>query len=169
MTATTTVSAMEPGLNALAFSYGVTTKLVEDIADDQMLHRPAPNCNHAAWLLGHLAYAADSFYRNFSGKESVIPENYDAQFGMGSTPTDDASDYPPKADMLDALEKAHAALAGWFKALPEERYGEALPEGLEMFGPNYAAVASTLAWHEGVHHGQLIEVRRSLGLPRAFG
>lgn len=59
MTASTTISAMEPGLNDLAFARGVTTKLAKDIAEDLMTHRPTPNCNHTAWLLGHLAYADD--------------------------------------------------------------------------------------------------------------
>ena len=34
MTASTTLSAIEPGVNALAFARGVTTRLAEDIAED---------------------------------------------------------------------------------------------------------------------------------------
>ncbi len=169
MTANTTISAMEPGLNALAFARGVTTKLAEDIAEDQMTHRPTPNCNHTAWLLGHLAYADDGFYTKLSGNDSVIPENFEVLFGMGTTPSDDACLYPSKAELLEVLEKSHAALTDWFKSLPEEKLAEPLPEGMEMFGANHATLAATMAWHEGVHNGQLIEVRRSLGMSRVFG
>ena len=62
-----------------------------------------------------------------------------------------------------------AALVDWFKSLSDEQLAAPLPEGMEMFGANHATLAATMAWHEGVHDGQLIEVRRSLGLPRAFG
>ena len=40
---------------------------------------------------------------------------------------------------------------------------------LALFSVLAATIAATLAWHEGIHGGQLIEVRRTLGLPRAFG
>ncbi len=169
MIASTKISAMEPGLNALAFARGVTTKLARDIAQDQMTHRPMPNCNHTAWLLGHLAYADNGFYTKLSGNDPVIPENFEALFGMGTTPSDDACLYPSKAELLEVLERSHAALTDWFKSLPEEKLAEPLPEGMEMFGANHATLAATMAWHEGVHNGQLIEVRRSLGLSRVFG
>ena len=31
------------------------------------------------------------------------------------------------------------------------------------------SLAPTMVWHDGIHQGQLIEVRRVLGLPRVFG
>ncbi len=169
MTTSTTLSAIEPGINALNFARNATLKFAEDITDEQMTHRPTPKSNHAAWLLGHLAYADDGFYTKLSGNDSVIPDNYETQFGMGTEPSDDASVYPSKAELLAAMEKAHTALVDWFGTLSEEQIAAPLPEGMEMFGANHGTVAATLAWHEGIHAGQLVEVRRSLGLPRAFG
>lgn len=169
MTTSTSLSAIEPGINALDFARSATLKLAADITDEQMTHRPTPQANHAAWILGHLAYADDGFRTKLSGNEAVIPENYEALFGMGTTPSDDASLYPSKADLIAVLEQSHAALTSWFKSLSDEQIASPLPEGMEMFGANHATLAATMTWHEGIHAGQLIEVRRSLGLPRAFG
>lgn len=169
MTTSTTLSAIEPGLNALEFTREATLKLAAEITDEQMLHRPTPEANHTAWLLGHIAYADNGFRSKLSGSPSVIPESYEALFGMGSTPSDDASIYPSKAELLKTMEKSHTALIEWFKSLSDEQLAESLPEDMEKFGANYATLASTLIWHEGLHAGQLVEVRRSLGLPRAFG
>ncbi|MCH7573073.1 MAG: DinB family protein [Planctomycetes bacterium] len=169
MTTTSTLSPIDPGLAALAFSHSAILKLAEDITDEQLTTRSGPKANHAAWILGHLAYANDSFCIKLHGQESVLPENYKTLFGMGSTPTDDAADYPSKAELLEALNKSHEFVVGWFKSLSDEQLASPLPEEMEMFGPNHASLASTMVWHEGIHQGQLIEVRRILGLPRAFG
>lgn len=169
MTITSTLSPIDPGLAALAFSHAATLKFAEGITDEQLTTRSSPNSNHAAWILGHLAYANDSFCVKLSGQESVLPKNYESLFGMGSTPTDDAADYPSKAELLEALNKSHEFVVGWFKSLSDEQLASPLPEGMEMFGPNFASLASTMVWHDGLHQGQLIEVRRALGLPRAFG
>ncbi len=169
MTTTTTLSPIDAGLAALAFSHDAILKLAEGITDEQLTTRSGPKSNHAAWILGHLAYANDSFCAKLSGQKSVLPENFDSQFGMGSTPTDDVADYPSKAELLELLNKSHEFVTGWFKSLSDEQLASPLPEGMEMFGPNHASLASTMVWHDGIHQGQLIEVRRALGLPRAFG
>ena len=39
-----------------------------------------------------------------------------------------------------------------------------LPEGFTGFATSFAALMSSLAWHEGLHTGQLTVVRKSLGL-----
>lgn len=169
MTTTSTLSSIDGGLAALEFARGATLKLAADIPEDKMTHRPQPGANHAAWLLGHLAYADDGFHAKLSGNPSQLSENHAALFGMGSEPTDDADAYPSKAELIATLEKTHATLVEWFQSLDEEKLASPLPEDWAMFGPNHAAVASTLAWHEGMHAGQLVEVRRSLDLPRAFG
>lgn len=169
MTTSTSLSAIDPGLAALAFAREATLNLAEGITDEQLTHRPQAGANHAAWILGHLAYADNGFYTKLSGNASVLPDNFDSLFGMGTEPTDDAGVYPSKSELLATLEKSHATITDWFRNLSDEQLAAPLPEGFERFGPNHAALAATLAWHEGIHAGQLIEVRRSLGLPRAFG
>ncbi|MCZ6834319.1 MAG: DinB family protein [Planctomycetota bacterium] len=169
MTTATSVSATEPGISAMRFARSATLKFLEGLTDEQLMHRPTPEANHATWILGHLAYVDDSIYTKVSGHDSVIPSNYKALFDSGTTPSDNASDYPSKDELLTNLEKAHTAFIGWFESLSDEQMASAPPEGLEIFGANFACVVATLAWHEGVHNGQLIEIRRTLGLPRAFG
>jgi hypothetical protein len=44
-----------------------------------------------------------------------------------------------------------------------------LPKDYEMFAANYCGLASSLAWHEGMHAGQLTMLRRDIGLGPKFG
>ena len=52
--------------------------------------------------------------------------------------------------------------------MDEQQLLTPLPDEMSSFAPNFAAVMSSIAWHEGFHAGQLSAVRRSLGLPRAL-
>jgi hypothetical protein len=44
-----------------------------------------------------------------------------------------------------------------------------LPKELETFARSYGGMMCSIAWHEGVHAGQLTVVRKSLGLAPKFG
>ncbi|MCE9630521.1 MAG: DinB family protein [Planctomycetia bacterium] len=49
----------DPLLHAWNLNVGYAKRLVADIPDDKMTLQPAPDMNHAAWVLGHLACTAD--------------------------------------------------------------------------------------------------------------
>ena len=46
-------------LQAAAVNVDYARRLVDDLAEDQMAAQPAPGMNHAAWVLGQLAYVFD--------------------------------------------------------------------------------------------------------------
>jgi hypothetical protein len=167
MTTATTVSAADVGLAALAFARGLTTRFAQDIADSDMTKVVTPSKKSAAWILGHIAATDDYFYRKLSGRPSVLPEGFGTPFGGGSEAVDDPTKYPTKAKL--ALERTHKALTSWYAGLGDDQLAAAPPKEAEMFGTTVAAVAGSIAWHEGVHTGQLIEVRCALGLPRLLG
>ena len=50
---------LAPLLHAWNLNLGYAKRLVADIPDDKMALQPAPEMNHAAWVLGHLACTAD--------------------------------------------------------------------------------------------------------------
>ena len=168
-TAPTATSPFEIGKATLEFARHGTVRLVEDIPADKLCHQPLGNTNHALWVLGHLACTDNFFLTSLAGRDPVIDESWNALFGMGSEPTEDPAAYPSPDEVKAGLDRARKAFLDWFQSLDERQLQEPLPEELRGFAPNYAGVMSSVAWHEGFHAGQLSAVRRSLGLPRAFG
>ena len=149
-----------------AFQLSYIEALVADIPQGRMAEQPAPGMNHPAWLLGHLAWAAD-FVPALLGGAPGLEAEWAARFGARSRPTADASVYPDKAALLDALRRAHARAS---EALPR-----VTPEILsaQFLDPAFRAVMPTvgdglfhiLTTHEATHSGQLSAWRRAAGLP----
>jgi len=157
------------GIEALKFARRITLGLLEGIEDQQFLHRPLPGGNHAMWIVGHIACEDDEFLSELAGRKQQLSKPWHDNFGMGSTPSDDASAYPSIAEIKTQLASLREQFLGWLQTMPEARLGQPLPESWATFAPNYAAFMSTAACHEMLHAGQLTVVRRSLGLKPVFG
>ncbi len=151
---------------AVNLNYG--RKLVADIADEQMSAQPAPgmSMNHAAWVLGHLAYVADSMISVFDEKPAMSKE-WKTLFNLASKPIADRAAYPSKAELLAAYEQAYARLSGIVAEASEETLSREFPnpklrDSLPTIG---IAMIHVLGSHHGLHLGQLSAWRRALGLP----
>ena len=60
----------------------------------------------------------------------------------------------------------------WIPYLDDHRaaaIAQPLPDDIKGFAANHATLMTTLAWHEGLHAGQLTIVRKSLGIAPKFG
>jgi hypothetical protein len=146
-------------------------KAVAEVPDEQMCAQPIAGrtMNHAAWLLGHLAWAPSNAGVNFLGLPPSCPGGYKDLFGMGTQPSADRSRYPSKAELLKALEDAHARLGeAVVKALPET-LAQPAPERIrERFPTVGALLAGLMTSHHASHNGQLSAWRRAMGLPSVF-
>ncbi len=142
---------------------------MEEIDDDKMCHQPIASGNHAAWVLGHIAYADDLFAVEVGGRTSILSDDWKAKHGMRSNPTANRADYPSKAEFLDKLATCRESLLAWFNSLDDGELETPMPEGWTDFAPNRAAFASSIAWHEGLHSCQLTMIRKSLGLAPKMG
>jgi hypothetical protein len=143
--------------------------LVGDVADTRMAEQPLAGVNHPAWILGHLAWAADGTLEKLGGQKS-LPLEWEALFKAGSKPAASRSDYPAKDELLRAVEQSyqqmrHRAATATAEQLARPttspRAKEALPTLKEM-------LAFLLTGHMGVHLGQLSSWRRMIGMPHMF-
>lgn len=160
---------IETNLDALQRSRGITLRLVEDMTPEQLLTRACDGGNHALWTLGHLASADAMVASVFGATDPGAPERYHTLFGMGSEPTDDASDYPSIEDVRSVLTSVHERMVSAVRAATPELLSAPMPEGFDAFAPSRAVLLAMMAMHEGMHIGQLTVIRRSLGLPRVMG
>jgi hypothetical protein len=149
------------------FNLSYARKLTADVADDQMCAQPVAGreMNHAAFVLGHLAWASDGLVR-LVGQQPALGADWKDLFGMGAKPLADRSRYPAKAALLQALEEAHSRLSAAVAGASPEVLAQPAPE---RFRERYPTVGhmflGLMTAHEALHLGQLSAWRRALGLP----
>ncbi len=151
----------------LEFSRRVTLALLEDVPEDKWCYQPIPEANHATWIVGHIAVTDDSALAALSGQSSLA-ESWKGLF-MGSKPNPDLAAYPSPAEMLRELGRIREGVVGWYKSASEDMLLAPIPGRLASLAPNRVALAASIAWHEGLHTGQLSLVRKSLGFAPKFG
>ena len=149
-----------------AFQLSTIEGLVADVPEERMAEQPAPGMNSPAWLLGHLAWAAD-FVPALLGLDPAHGKDWAAKFSAKSRPTADRSAYPSKVALLDALRDAHSRASGALDRITPEALAAELPDAtFRTIMPTVGdAVFHVLTTHEATHAGQLSAWRRVLGMP----
>ncbi len=133
--------------------------------------------NHVAWSLGHLGLTMHRVADKLDAKG--VPESDfvagtkgdAARFGIesvafGSTPVADASNYPGLDRCIAIYEAGCNRLAATVHALDEEGLKKNVPWGESMIPA--AAVVHRMIFHNGMHCGQIADLRRALGLKSIF-
>lgn len=153
-------------LHVYALNLDYARRLIADLSAEQMVAQPALGMNHAAWVLGHLAWTCD-FTGELLGVPPILGPAWAARFDYTSHPSENPADYPDKAELLEALERGHARVATAVAQTKPEQLAAPLP--LEGFRDRYPTVGDLLlhllTTHEATHLGQLSAWRRSLGQP----
>ncbi len=149
--------------------------------DDSSRIRTAPGLpNHPAWCLGHCAMTMHRAAERL-GAEPVLPAGdflVDAargdahRFGtesisFGSTPVDDPGAFPGLARCREIFHAAGDRLATTARAADHDT----LARPTKFFGgmelPAWHAVPRAV-FHNGMHCGQIADLRRALGLGSVF-
>lgn len=147
---------------------------VEDVPDERFAAQPA--CadhampNHPAWILGHLVFAMDNLARHLGGDVSREKDAWGERFGGGTTPVEDASAYPAKAELIDAFRDAAATLRSTLQSVDEATFDEAIEDERirAIFPTNGRFTLHVLLCEVAFHTGQLSAWRRAQGLPSVF-
>lgn len=148
-------------------------RLVADLSPDKMALQPnglpgaGKPMNHAAWVLGHLAFVADFYATVLGGGQPAAPKHWGELFGMNSAPQPDASQYPAKDDLLKALVAGRDRLIAVARAKPADFWSQPVADEKRRarFASNTVLAVHMLVNHDAIHLGQLSAWRRALGLP----
>jgi hypothetical protein len=145
-----------------------TVGVIDRIDPVDWFRMPPGGVTHVAWQVGHLAVAEYSLaverIRAPRPEDAALfPESFRPLFGKGSTPTSDASAYPPAEAIRDVFDRVHRQVMAEIPGLTDAEL-DAPP--LKPSHPRFSTRAGSLLWcgqHEFVHAGQITLIRRLLG------
>jgi len=140
-----------------------------DFSDADLLVRPAPGANHAAWQLGHMAVSEHRLVgMSPKGQMPPLPAGFAERFSRGTTGVDDPALLATKVELLEAFAQMRAASVAWILSLSVEDLALPGPEPLRARVPTVGHLCSMLPTHTAMHIGQIQVIRRKLGKPVLF-
>lgn len=154
-------------IQVLRFMQQYGDDLLADIEPEDMCKQPEPGMTHPAWIIGHLAIAADG-HSKYAGGEPCLGAWHE-RFGMGTQMTTDLAAYPPKSELtrewhaanqrlIDAVSTADPAL---LQEPTQGPLGKSFPTAGDF-------LAFSMTGHTSLHLGQLSAWRRADGRPSLF-
>lgn len=146
---------------------GYGDALVADVDAADFCKQPLPGMNHPAWILGHLAIAADGHSTYLGGEKQL--DDWADKFGRGSTPTTDPADYPSKDELLEAWHAANERLIAAAQSATPEMLTQPNRGPLNDQLPTVGEfVVFSMTAHTAMHLGQLATWRRAMGRKPMF-
>src|SRR5207302_10808399 len=122
---------------------------LEDLTDQELLHRPAKGANHINWQLGHLIQSENEMVNIVApGAMPPLPAGFAEKYTKDTASSDDPASFLKKSELLKLFEEQRA---GTLKAL--EKLSEAdldKPTG-QAWAPTVAALFSMAGTHWVMH------------------
>jgi len=150
--------------------------------DDTNRTAQAPGLgNHVAWTLGHLALTMHRVAERIDGNTELPAsdfvtgdstagdrDHYDSEsVCYGSVPMPEATRYPTMDRCRAIFEAAAERAASVAEAADETLLGDLTTWGGSEIGKGELLVRMSL--HNATHAGQIIDLRRALGMPKVVG
>ena len=137
---------------------------LEDLTDEEMMHRPHQECNHIKWQLGHLI-AADNMMVNgcCPGAVPELPAGFADQYSKEARMSDNAGDFHSKAELMELWSGQREAVLTKLAEMQDEEFSQEAPEAMRGYAPTFGAAFGMLGIHWTMHSGQWAVIRRQLG------
>ena len=154
--------------SSLNLARRLTTSMLSDFNTlNDWVFQAHPQANHALWIVGHLGLADNAFISKFRPRLGHEPKGWKKIFWFGSQPIDDPKKYPPIDEVLEYFDDRRTVLLQVLADLTKEELSEPAPPAEAQSpiagAPNIGQVFFFIAYHEGMHSGQLSIARRGLG------
>lgn len=140
-----------------------------DLSDQELLVRPAPECNHIAWQLGHLICSeAEHRQQIFPHAELQLPSGFTEKHTRQTASLDDPEAFCSKQEYLHAMAEQRRITKSLLTSLTDQELMAPAPAALTYFGNTVGCVFSGETVHWMMHTGQWVVIRRLLGKPPLF-
>jgi hypothetical protein len=147
----------------------ITTMYLEDLSDQEMMHRPHPRCNHIKWQLGHLILSEHQMIEScLSGAMPPLPDGFAEQYSRETCGSDDDQAFHSKAELMELFEEQRAGTLAALDRCSDEELDAPTPEAMRGYAPNVGTAFLLQDSHWVMHAGQWVVIRRQLGRPALF-
>ncbi len=145
-------------------------RLMAGLTDADLLVRPTPEANHMLWQLTHLTQSQVMLAGLVSPDAPVaVPAHFAEAGKKAAAASDDPATFPSRAEVMDVLDRAHAAIVAGVTKMSDADLSKPSPEPMRKMGPELADILLMAgATHMALHVGQLQVLRRKLGKPIVF-
>ena len=158
---------MKDSVTQCRFIMTVLAEATAGLDDGHRAILPQAGAKTAGWILGHLAVTGD-FARKLCGRQPVCPKDWRAKFNPGTTPSENAADYPAMGDLVATVREVYTDLCD--ASLTADATALAMPNPFSPAQRAFPTVAAfvpyLLAGHLAYHTGQLVGWRAAAGLGR---
>ncbi|HSH00823.1 MAG TPA: DinB family protein [candidate division Zixibacteria bacterium] len=165
MTDMQTKSSFAPTANLFRLNAMLVHNALKDIDPEHLTVRPNDTVNSFAWLLGHITRARFGIAR-LCGLDVEVPFGELFARGQGAG---DSDDYP-SIDTLKAKYKEAAALLNKrFAEISDAELDAPVENEYPSQEKNLRGALTFLVFHESVHVGQMMSLRRYFGYSGLVG
>ena len=148
----------------LASNFETLKQHLDDFTDADLMVRPVPAANHAAWQLGHLLVFEAMLCDIYAPKGAPkLPDGTKEMGGAEGSKSDDPAKFLKKAEVLKLLGQARSTLVGWVKTLSEADLQKPAPEQFRGWLATQGDLLLGILGHTTMHIGQIQVIRRKLG------
>jgi len=161
------MNAIELLIQTLQATHQFVNDALADFSDADLLVRPVPNANHAAWQLTHLVVSEVQMTKMAVPTASMPTLSPDVlrQAGKEAAALNNAADFLKKAELLALFAQVRQAVIAGVKTLSESDLDK--PTGIPH-SPNVGQFLFLLNGHLIMHLDQIQVIRRKLGKPILF-
>ena len=155
---------------ALESTLATLEMFVADFTDADLLVRPVPGANHAAWQLGNLI-GGDPFLVTAElpdVKYPALPAGFLELHGSKGSKIDADGGFLTRDGYLTLLREVRAVTVAAVRELSDADLSKPSSEAMQWAGPTLAHVLLFAAQHTMQHAGQFTVIRRKLGKPVLF-
>lgn len=156
-------SANDMIVHNLNGSMMVLGRFVDDLTEQEMLHRITPKANCAAWTIGHLVLSDRRGLTQFGVPLPPLPDGFEKRFSRDEG-CPQAGEFGDVSMLMPLFRQQRSALIDAVKRATPEQLDKPLEKPHPVFG-TAAELANFLAFHSMMHAGQISQIRRHLGRP----
>ena len=147
----------------------ISSAYLGDLTDEEMMHRPAPGCNHVKWQVGHLIVSENNIINQcVSGAMPALPDGFAEKYTKEPASSDDAASFDSKEDLMKLYEQQRAATLAALDQIDVADLSKEGPEEIRDYCPTYGSAFILQVTHWMMHAGQWAVIRRQLGRDPLF-
>ena len=155
---------------ALESTQFVLKWFLEGFSDADMLVRPVPGANHAAWQVGNVIVGDKMLVEGVLPDASYpdLPPDFVHLHGPEGAKQEGPEGFLTKSEYLDLFDSTRAATIATLNALNDSDLDRPSTGDIAQFAPTLGHLFLLVSNHTLLHVGQFSVIRRMLGKPILF-